>query len=101
MNWHTVQEKLLAAARAEPADDRVPYAFEQRILARLSARPAPDRRAEWAAALLKAAVPCVMIGAALSLWSFVDTRQNAAAPALAVAFENAVFSPAEEAETAW
>jgi transposase len=101
MNWNTVQKKLLAAARAEPADDRVPYAFEQRILARLPARLVADRWADWAAALWKAAVPCVVLGAALSLWSSVDRRQDAAEAAWAVAFENAVLTPEEEVETAW
>lgn len=101
MKWSSVQAKLLAAARAEAADDRVPYAFEQRILARLPARSTPDRGAAWAAALWKAAVPCLGIGAALSLWFFVQTRQESAAPAWTVAFENAVLSPAEEADTAW
>ena len=31
MNLEPLQKKLLAAARAHPPSDRVPYAFEQRI----------------------------------------------------------------------
>ena len=39
MNLEQLQKKLLAAARANPPADRVPYAFEKRILAQLAAQP--------------------------------------------------------------
>ena len=35
MNLPKLQEKLLAAARGNPPGDQVPYAFEQRVMARL------------------------------------------------------------------
>ena len=38
MNLAELERKLIAAARANPPSDRVPYAFEKRIMARLAAR---------------------------------------------------------------
>ena len=38
MNIAELQKKLLAAARANPPGDRVPYAFEKRVMALLAAR---------------------------------------------------------------
>jgi len=40
MNLAGLQRKLIAAARANPPSDRVPFAFEKRILAQLRARAA-------------------------------------------------------------
>ena len=36
MNLDNLHNKLITAARATPADDRVPYAFEKRVMARLA-----------------------------------------------------------------
>ena len=67
MNLIELQRKLIAVARANPPSDRVPLAFEKRILALISARPALDRWAAWARALWYAAAPCVAI-MLLSAW---------------------------------
>ena len=70
MNLAQLEQKLIAAARANPPSERVPYAFEKRILARLAARPAVDDWAMWARALWRAAAPCVAITLLLGAWSF-------------------------------
>ena len=57
MNLAELERKLIAAARANPPSDRVPYAFEKRIMARLAARPVADGWALWARALWRAAAP--------------------------------------------
>lgn len=59
MNLTQLQHKLLAAARANPPADRVPYAFERRIMARLSHLPPSDQWAFWARMLWRAATPCL------------------------------------------
>lgn len=41
MSIELLHQKLIKAAKATPADDRVPYAFEKRVMANLVARPAP------------------------------------------------------------
>ncbi len=40
MNLAELQKKLIAAARANPPGDGVPYAFEKRVMALLAARTA-------------------------------------------------------------
>src|ERR1700679_3565214 len=61
MNIEGLRKKLLAAARANRLDDRVPYAFEKRILARLSGRPVNDRWGEGALPLWRGAAACVVV----------------------------------------
>jgi len=74
MNLAELYRKLIAAARSTPPSDRVPYAFEKRILALLAARPILDRWALWARALWRAAALCVMIVLLLGAWSLVSPQ---------------------------
>jgi len=105
MNLDQLQAKLIAAARAQPADDRVPYAFEQRILARLAVRPAVDVSALWARALWRAAVPCVVITILLTALSFTtaapETSLNPGSDNLSQQFEQTLFAPANQWEENW
>jgi hypothetical protein len=68
MNHAELERKLIAAARANPPAETVPYAFEQRILARLRERPVGDATAFWARSLWRAAVSC--LAAVLMLGAF-------------------------------
>jgi len=70
MKLSELQKKLIAAARANPPSDRVPYAFEKRITALLAARPVLDRWALWSRALWRGAVGCLAVMALLSAGSF-------------------------------
>ena len=74
MNLESLRQKLLAAARANPPRDHVPYAFEKRILARLKEKPALDLAALWARALWRAAAPCVAITILLGAWSLTSVN---------------------------
>jgi len=69
MNLAELEQKLVAAARANPPGDRVPFASEKRIMARLAARPVLDGWALWARALWRAAAPCAAIMLLLGAWS--------------------------------
>jgi len=69
MDLDQVQRKLVAAARACRPSERVPYAFEERIMARVRALQVPDEWAQWARALWNAAAPCVAVMILLSAWS--------------------------------
>jgi len=71
-----LERKLIATARANPPSERVPYAFEKRIMACLAARPIPDRWAMWGRALWRAAAPCVAIMLALGAWSLFTARST-------------------------
>lgn len=108
MNLETLRQKLLATARANPPADRVPYAFEKRIMARLAEQPALDLAALWARALLRAAAPCVAVMLLLGVWSFIGAQNNfgATSPAgsedFAQHFEQTMLAAVEEpVEETW
>ena len=108
MNLETLRQKLLAAARANPPADRVPYAFGKRILARLAQPPALDLPALWARALWRAVAPCVALMLLLGAWAFVGARNNTIATGLtdgedlAQHFEQTMLAAVEEtAEETW
>ena len=105
MNLDQLQRRLLAAARANPPSDRVPYAFERRILARLVAPAAHDHWALWARALWRAAAPCVALTLLFGVWSFVGDN-NGSTSGLADGdfsqyFEQAMLAAVDDVEDAW
>jgi transposase len=61
MNLAELQQKLTAAARLQKLDDRVPYAFEKRIMAHIAERAMVSTRLLWARGLWRAAVSCVAV----------------------------------------
>lgn len=104
MNLDRLQKELLAAARANPPVDRVPLAFEQRVLAHLKSRPAPDLSALWARALWRAAVPCVALMAVLLAVSLLPANkpESASEQDLSQAFEQTLLaSSASTVEEVW
>ncbi len=70
MNLSELRQKLIAAARANSPADSVPYAFEKRILARLTGRPEADPLDFWARGLSRAAVFCVAAMVGIAAWSY-------------------------------
>jgi len=103
MNLEPLRSKLLAAARAHPPSDRVPYAFEKRILARLTGRSLPDHWAFWARALWRAAAPCVALPLLLGVWSFVGAQAfpGAEIQDLDQHFEQTMLATIGEPEELW
>ena len=65
MNLRELEQKLIAAARANPPSDQVPYAFEKRMMALLPARPLSEDRELWARALWRAAATCLLFAVLL------------------------------------
>jgi hypothetical protein len=96
MNLAELQHKLIAAARANPPGEHVPYAFEKRVMAHLKARPALDEWALWARALWRAAAPCVAIMLLLSAWSLFTAGGNGPATDLPQAFESTVLAAVDQ-----
>lgn len=101
MKLEKLQRTLIAVARANPPSDRVPLAFEKRIMALLSARPVPDRWAIWAKALWLAAAPSVAILLALSAWAFF-TPPEKSSPDLAQQFDKTLLAAVDQdSDSAW
>jgi hypothetical protein len=104
MNVDELQRKLIAAARANPPSDGVPFAFEKRIMARLAARPRLDEWALWSRALWRAAAPCFAIMVLLSAWSFLAPNPSAPVNDLSQEIENTLFAAIDQdqpADSGW
>ncbi|HEX4122525.1 MAG TPA: hypothetical protein VH619_18060 [Verrucomicrobiae bacterium] len=104
MNENELHAKLIAAARNNPPSDHVPYAFEKRIMARVSATPAPNVWALWGGPLWRAALSCVAITVLCGLWSFslANHRTVDNSASFSQDFEAAVFAPvSQHLEDAW
>jgi hypothetical protein len=76
MNLPELEKKLLAAGRANSPGDRVPYAFEKRVMARLAGRSMEDPITLWARALWRAAAPCAAVMLMLGIWSFAGDHST-------------------------
>jgi hypothetical protein len=101
MNIDKLQDTLLAAARALPSSDHVPYAFEKRIMARLAEGAPVDVWALWSRLLWRAAAPCVGIMLILSAWTVVANRAGGTSDALAADLERTVWGPLSSLEDSW
>jgi hypothetical protein len=101
MNVDGLQQRILAAARALPRNDHVPYAFEKRIMARLTARPVVDAWALWSRLLWRAAAPCVAIMLVLSAWTVVSGQLGGSSETLAADFERTVWGPLTSINESW
>src|SRR5208337_4913050 len=100
MNLAQLERKLIATARANPPSDRVPYAFEKRILARLATRPVVDGWALWARALWRAAAPCVAIMLLLGAWSFATSYGSTSANDLSQDLEKTLLAAVDQDQPA-
>ena len=104
MNLFELHKKLISAARANPPCERVPLAFERRIIALLPAR-AVDGWAQWAAALWRAAVPCVAIMLLLSAWSYFSGYPSNSSGDLSQEIDNTILAAAVQdqppADSTW
>jgi hypothetical protein len=92
MESSQLERKLLAAAKAHPPSDAVPYAFEQRIMARLRQVPVPDAWAAWAGALWRAAAPCVAVAILFGVWSAFTPEPATASTDLSQQLEQTVLA---------
>jgi hypothetical protein len=102
MNIDELHTKLIAAARKHPPGEQVPYAFEQRILSRLRARPAPNVWALWCRPLWQAALSCVAITILCGLWVYGSRPKTDSADNFSQDFEAVVFAPmSAHIEDAW
>jgi len=100
MNIAELQKKLLAAARADAPDDRVPYAFEKRVLALLASRARADKWVFWTRGLWQAAASCAAIAVLLGAWIFFDSMASSNATDLSQNFENTLLASVDQSDQA-
>jgi anti-sigma-K factor RskA len=96
MNLAELQNKLTAAARRQAPDERVPYAFEQRILVLIAARAVADRWAFWAGGLWRAAISCAAVALVLAAVSFFTPVATDNGKDLSQDFENTLLASADQ-----
>lgn len=102
MNIEELQRKLLAAGRANPSGDAVPYAFERRVMAQIAARPAIDVWSVWNRILWRAAAPCVALTVLLAAWTFVPIPVNGSLHGpLDDELESALLAPLDSYGETW
>jgi len=101
MDLEELRQKLLATARGNPPEEHVPYAFERRVMANLSAKPALDFRALWARAMWRAAAPCVGLSLLLGAWSLFTANDTTASESLSQDFEQAMLAVVDQTEETW
>ena len=102
MNLEQLRKKLIVAARKHPPSQKVPYAFEKRILSRISERPIPDIWTRWCRPLWQAALSCVAITAICGIWAYGHSPKPDSTDSFSQDFEAAVFAPmGEHVEDAW
>jgi hypothetical protein len=96
MNPAELQKKLIAAARAHPPGDGVPYAFEKRVMALLAARISNSNPVLWVRGLWRAAVSCLAIALMLGVWAFFNPATTANAGDLSQNFENTLLAAVDQ-----
>jgi len=100
MNLAELQNKLAAAARLQPPDERVPYAFEKRIQALITARAMPDRWAVWSRGLWRAAISCMILVVVLGAVSLLAPSASSSdgSQDLSQDFENTMLASADQGD---
>lgn len=101
MNLAGLQKKLIAAARTEVPDDRVPYAFEKRVTALLASRVAPKNLDLWVRGLWRAAVSSVAVALVCGAWVlFTPTAATSVATGddLSQNFENTLLASVDQSD---
>ena len=96
MDLKNLYRKVIAAARGQAPDQRVPYGFEQRITARLKGCAILDEWALWARVLWRAAVPSIAVMLLLIAWSVSAPGGNGASNDLSLDLENTLLTAADQ-----
>jgi hypothetical protein len=99
MNLDALQKKLIASARREPADDRVPYAFEKRVMAHLAARSGVDQWVLLARGLWRAAVSCTMLALLVLVVSLFLPKAADGSKDLSQDFENTLLASVDQIDS--
>jgi len=105
MNLEKLQQTLMSVARAryrtQVPDERVPVAFEKRIMARLAARLAArlvaDYWAQWSQGLWRTAVPCAALAVVCGAWVLLQSDTPPPSD-LSQDFENTLLASVDQAD---
>ena len=96
MSLHELEKKLLAVARNQPLNERVPYAFEKRVMEHIKLRPLADHAAVWARALWRAVAPCFGVMVLLAGWALFVPSSAPASNDFSQEIDNTVLATATQ-----
>jgi hypothetical protein len=100
MNLDQLHAKLIAAAKTDVLDERVPYAFEKRVTALLASRVAPDTMSLWVHGLWRAAVSCVAVTVLVGAWAVFNPATGGTSDDLSQNFENTLLASVDQNDPA-
>jgi hypothetical protein len=92
---------LLTAARSEPEDRRVPYAFEKRVMAAIRALPDPGPWWVLTRVLWRAAALCLAVMTLSGMLVYYERHAGPAPETLTVDLENTVLAAVEHSGDGW
>ena len=93
MNHDDKLKRLLRIARSVPADEKVPLAFEQRIMARLAEPPRVDPSDVWSRVFWRVAAGCLGVVLIVAIWSAVAPKPASSTQDLANDLEKTILAP--------
>jgi len=98
MNLAELQKKLIAAARTQVLDDRVPFAFEKRVTALLSSRVAPQNLDLWVRGLWRAAISCVAIALVCGAFAVFAPSSASNTPDLSQTLDSTLLASVDQSD---
>lgn len=98
MNLVKLQQTLIAAARQQTPDERVPLAFEKRIMARLAARSVVDYWNLWTQGLWRSAVSCTAIAVVSGVWFLANRELTANSNDLSQDLETTLLASVDQSD---
>ena len=96
MNPAELHRKLMDVARRNPPGDRVPLAFEKRIMALLPQRPALDQWELWSRALWRGAMACVVVTLLFGALSLLAPGNRSTSTDLSQDFETTMLASVDQ-----
>jgi hypothetical protein len=100
MNLTELQQNLIAATKAHPTNERVPYAFEKRVMAHLGRTPRVDLLGWWSRALWRGAAACVGVCILLTAWSILSFHREPLGD-FSEALERTILASMNESDHGW
>jgi len=99
MNLAELHRKLIAAGRLQKPDDRVPYAFEKRIMALIAERKTVDKWVFWTRGLWRAAASCVAVAVVCGAVSLFAPSATDNSNDLSQDFENTLLASVDQGDS--
>jgi hypothetical protein len=101
MKVEQMRQRLIAAGRLDQPSSQPPYAFEKRIMARITSRQSLDPYRLWNRILWRCAGPCVALVVVLGALSFVHGNESLASGDYVADLETLVYAPLNTTQEVW